>query len=130
MRTNETKPTVIVVANRPRIFRELLHRALADSSERFQVLEVGAEAELAKTLKTIKADWLIVSTDDDHTLSNQTQSVLNAQPSLSAVAVSPDGNRIEVLEASRSGRARRVYHNISLAELVSVLSTTPYAVTS
>ncbi|HXF63160.1 MAG TPA: hypothetical protein VNK95_16155 [Caldilineaceae bacterium] len=130
MRTNETKPTVIVVANRPRIFRELLHRALADSSERFQVLEVGLESDLSKTLRAIKADWLIVTTDDDHTLSNQVQSVLNAQPSLSAVAVSPDGNRVEVLEASRSGRARRVYHNISLAELVSVLSTTPYAVTS
>jgi hypothetical protein len=129
MRNNITNNLVIVVANRPRIFRELLYRALS-STERFEVLEIANEHELGRTLRQAKADWLIVTSEDDGSLPNQAQSALAAQPPLSAVAVSPDGSQLEVLTAGKQERTRQVYQNISLAELVSVLSTAPHAVMS
>jgi hypothetical protein len=130
MGKSETKSNVIVVANRPRIFRELLHLALTTALERFTVFEVSAETELGKALKVISADWVIVTCADDHSLPSQAQAALNAQPALSAIAVSPDGSQVEVMASGTGGRSRRVHHNISLAELVSVLSQTPQPVAS
>ncbi len=113
---------MIVVANRPRFFRELLYRALATASETFQVLEITDEGQLSKTLKGQQADWLIVTSDDDAGLPSAAQSLLAAQPALSAVAVSPDGARIAVHAAGKDGRTRQDYHNISFAQLIAVLA--------
>jgi hypothetical protein len=129
MHNNATKHLLIVVANRPRIFRELLFRALT-SADRFEVLEVANEHELGRTLRGAKANWLIVTTEDDGSLPAQAQAALAAQPPLSAVAVSPDGSQLEVLTAGKEERTRQVYQNISLAELVAVLSTAPHTVVS
>jgi hypothetical protein len=129
MQTTGSKIT-IVVANRPRIFRELLHHALATSSDQFEVRAVNAEPDILKTVRNLPAHWLIVTSDDNHNLPTAAQSLLNSQSDLSLIAVSQDGSRLEVLAAGPDGRDRHVYHNISLAQLVSVLSTTHHPVTS
>jgi hypothetical protein len=130
MQTNESKPITIVVANRPRIFRELLYHALATSSDQFEVQAVSADPEIAKAVRSLGAQWLIVTSDDNHSLPPPTQSLLNSLPGLSLIAMSQDGSRLEVLAAGPEGRQHRVYNNISLAHLVSVLSTMHHPITS
>lgn len=130
MRGNEMRSTVIVIANRPRFFRELLYRALATASEAFQVLEVTDEGQLAKTLKGKQADWLIVTSEEGTDLPSAAEALLAAQPQLSAVAVSSDGARVGVHTASEHGRIRQDYSNISLAQLIAVLAATPQPVRS
>src|SRR5690606_31875452 len=118
---------VIVVANHPRFFRELLYRALATASEAFHVMEIADESQLAKSLKGQQADWVIVTSEEGASLSSAAESLLAAQPSLSAVAVSPDGARVEVIAANagKGERTRQDYWNISLAQLIAVLATPP-----
>lgn len=124
MAKEEIGAKVIVVANRPRFFRELLYRALTTASETFQVLELADESELGKTLRNQPADWVIL-TSEEAKLPAAAESLLAAQPALSAVAVSPDGARVEVIAAGKHGRTRQDYQNISLAQLIAVLAAEP-----
>jgi hypothetical protein len=121
---------VIMVASRPRIFRELLTRALKSASNAFHVLEVTAENELLRLLRQQPAQWLIVSAAEDGTLPATAQAALSNRPGLGALAVSPDGSRIQLVAPGDRDRSQRTYENISLDELISVLSTAPQAVAS
>ncbi len=125
MAKEETSAKVIVVANRPRFFRELLYRALTTASEAFQVLELTDESELGKALRNLPADWVILTSEEEAKLPAAAESLLAARPALSAVAVSPDGARVEVIAAGTHGRTRQDYQNISLAQLIAVLAAGP-----
>lgn len=128
MARKETSAKVIVVANRPRFFRELLYRALTAAPDGFQVFELTDESQLAKTLKHHQADWVIVTSEETN-LPAAAESLLAAQPALSAVAVSPDGAHVEVIAAGKGGRTRQDYQNISLAQLIAVLAADLYPAT-
>jgi hypothetical protein len=122
MAREEKSATVIIVANRPRFYRELLYRALATAPKAFQVFELTDESRLAKAIKDRQADWVIVTSDEDAGLPAAAESLLAAQPALAAIAVSPDGARVEVISAGTNGRTRQDYQNISLAQLIAVLA--------
>ncbi len=129
MGRKEQGAKVIVVANRPRFFRELLYRALATASEAFHVMEIADESQLVKSLKGQQADWVIVTSEEGSSLPTAAESLLASQPTLSAVAVSPDGARVEVIAANadKGERTRQDYQNISLAQLIAVLAAPPRA---
>ncbi len=130
MPSDKVGSTVIIVANHPRFFRELLYRALATAPEDFNVMEIADEGQLAKSVKGQQADWIIVTSEESKSLPSAAESLLATQPALSAVGVSADGARVEVHTTGKEGRTRQDYHNISLAQLISVLAAHPHPASS
>lgn len=92
-------------------------------------MEIADESQLVKSLKGQQADWVIVTSEEGSSLPTAAESLLASQPTLSAVAVSPDGARVEVIAANadKGERTRQDYQNISLAQLIAVLAAPPRA---
>jgi DNA-binding NarL/FixJ family response regulator len=87
------KPIRIVLANRPRLMRELLLATLADRPNIEIVGEVGSEAEIAATVKRTAPDVLVISLDELGKRPRICDTVLRTNPDLRIVAVATEHNR-------------------------------------
>jgi DNA-binding NarL/FixJ family response regulator len=83
----------ILVANRPRLMRELLLATLADRPGIEVVGEVGSEAEIPACVKKTAPDVLVISQDDLAKRPHICDAVLRAHPDVRIVAVATDHNR-------------------------------------
>ncbi len=81
------KPTTIVLANRPRLLRELLRFALVGSGDSFQVVVVDNEGDLAATLRKVAPDWVVVTSQPK--VDNDVQSAW--------LTISQDGSKLRAL---------------------------------
>jgi hypothetical protein len=86
-----TSTVTVVLANRPRLFRELLQHALNTASPKFEVIEVADSAPAASILR--EADWVVVDEDSATTVAKMSASY----PHLGILALEGRGSRARVL---------------------------------
>ena len=83
----------ILVANRPRLMRELLLATLADRPNIEIVGEVSNEAEIPASVKRTAPDLLLISLDDLGQRPRICDTVLRANPDVRIIAVASEHNR-------------------------------------
>ena len=83
----------ILVANRPRLMRELLLATLADRPNIEIVGEVSSEAEIPASVKRTAPDLLLISLDDLGKRPRICDTVLRANPDVRIIAVASEHNR-------------------------------------
>jgi DNA-binding NarL/FixJ family response regulator len=83
----------ILVANRPRLMRELLLATLADRPNIEIVGEVSNEAEIPASVKRTAPDLLLISLDDLGKRPRICDTVLRANPDVRIIAVASEHNR-------------------------------------
>ena len=101
---NNQAPITIVLANRPRLFRELLHHALiaaaAQGHHSFNVLEVTDALPTASALND--AHWLLV--DEDSAI--DAKDLATAHPNLKILAFKGQGAHMHRLDKAGSASAQ------------------------
>lgn len=126
MATKVSQLRRIILANQPRLLREMLGHVFAVTPGLQVVAEVDAPSQLLAVLGQTEAHWLIV-TLDRHKLENEQWPLLSPLNELatpaSLMAISPDGRQVEIQTVETDG-ARHTYtlYDISLAHLLSILS--------
>jgi DNA-binding NarL/FixJ family response regulator len=109
----------IVVANSPRLFRQLVRRALGAIAD-WEVVGVAANPiELAHLVEYADPDWLIASLEIDGRLPTMVESLLARFPSVSVLGIALDGSRVKI---RRMGwREEETLTDATFDELVSAL---------
>jgi DNA-binding NarL/FixJ family response regulator len=83
----------ILVANRPRLMRELVLATLADRPDVEIVGEVSEEAEIPASVKRTAPDLLVISLDELGQRPGICDQVLRTHPELRIIAVASEHNR-------------------------------------
>ncbi|MDE3170351.1 MAG: hypothetical protein KGL75_09420 [Acidobacteriota bacterium] len=86
------KPIRVLVANRPRVIRELMVAAIADQPDIEVVGEVDDESGIVRAVDETRPDFLIVALDRHDALPRFCQPILQAYPQLKIIAIAPDRN--------------------------------------
>lgn len=123
---NEHEPMrIVVLANQPRMFRELLHRALGQIPGAQLILETEDPLQVPGILSRVQTDWLVVSLNSEDELPKSVRKAIEEHPALSVLGFSEDSSRVEVQKKmhEKGNRTRRSYalENVSLPELLSIL---------
>jgi DNA-binding NarL/FixJ family response regulator len=114
------KSVRVLVANRPRLMRELVIATISDQPDIEVVGEVEDESGIEPALEKMRPDFLIVALDGDDRLPEVFQSILRRHPDVKIIAIAPDrntsvfywtflqvrANRIEASEAGVLGALR------------------------
>lgn len=116
-------PVTIVLANRPRLFRELLQHALNTEPGQFRVIEAADAMPSATILRD--AAWLIV--DEDTAM--DAAKIITAHPHLGILSLEGRGSRARVLAPSSLASGEQISDVPTLSALFNVLSqeVTPQA---
>jgi DNA-binding NarL/FixJ family response regulator len=87
------KPTRILVANRPKLMREVILAALADQPDIEIVGEVSEEAEIADQVRAKLPDLLVIALDESEQRPAICERVLRDHPALRIIAVASRKDR-------------------------------------
>lgn len=82
----------VLVANRPRLMRELVLATIADQPDIEIVGEIEHETDIEKAVATTHPDFLIVALEKSNQLSVVCDLVLQNHPQLKVIAIAPDRN--------------------------------------
>jgi chemotaxis response regulator CheB len=82
----------VLVANRPRLIRELVTATISDQPDIEVVGEVQQEMELESVVERHRPDVLIVALERTMQLPTAYQAVLRVYPQMRMIAISPDRN--------------------------------------
>ena len=85
-------PTRVLVANRPRLIRELVTETISDQPDINVVGEIEQENELQDAVLAMKPDVLIVALDRSNHLPLVCESILRSYPAMRIVAIASDRN--------------------------------------
>jgi DNA-binding NarL/FixJ family response regulator len=83
----------VLIANRPRLMRELVMTTIADQPDIEIVGEVGNEADLADAVEQVRPDILILALDDAANRPSQCGFLLGRYPDMRILALAPEQNR-------------------------------------
>lgn len=86
------QPIRVLVANRPRLMRELLMSTISDQPDIEIVGEVRDESEIATVVNETQPDFLIVALERQDRLPDFCQSILQSHPQVKIIAIAPDRN--------------------------------------
>lgn len=86
------QPIRVLIANRPRLMRELLMSTISDQPDIEIVAEIQEESEIAKAVDDTQPDFLIVALERHDRLPNFCQSILQSHPQVKIIAIAPDRN--------------------------------------
>jgi hypothetical protein len=104
------------------MLRDMLHRVLDNTTG---VIVVEAESELSRVrevFRQVQIDWLVVNSTQDGRLPQQAHQLLNHVATLSLLALSQDGNQIDIRLKTGEGKvARYNLMDVTLAGLLSIL---------
>ena len=112
----ETTPITIVLANRPRLFRELLQHALNTASPRFRVVEAADALPSPALLREV--DWLIV----DEEAANEAAKLAVTYPKLGILALEGRGIRARLLAPAAEVAYASKFETPTLDQLFGLLS--------
>jgi len=87
-----TNPIRVLVANRPRLMRELLLTTFADQPDIEIVGEVEDEASIAAIVEKTLPDFLVIAQDNLNSRPALCDIVLRQHPIMRIIAVAPDEN--------------------------------------
>lgn len=85
-------PIRVLLANRPRLIRELVMATIADQPDIEIVGEIQEEIEMSKAVEAARPDLLIVALEKSNRLSGVCQSILQRFPQIRIIAISSDRN--------------------------------------
>jgi DNA-binding NarL/FixJ family response regulator len=85
-------PIRVLIANSPRLIRELMMETIADQPDIDIVGEVTNEADLAKAVNRTQPDFIIVALEKHNRLPAACHSILQEHPNLKVIAIAPDRN--------------------------------------
>lgn len=83
----------VLVANRPRLMRELIMATIADQPDIEIVGEVGDERELTDAVEQVRPDVVILAMEDPEKHRAQCGFLLGRYPQMRILALAPDKNR-------------------------------------
>jgi two-component system nitrate/nitrite response regulator NarL len=83
----------ILVANRPRLMRELILATLADQPDIEIVGEVSDDAEIPELVHKTLPDWLVIALDESGKRPSLCDRILREHPEVRIIAVASDENR-------------------------------------
>jgi hypothetical protein len=112
---------VVALANTPRLMREAMERALMDVPGILIVDLDGNPEKVEELSQQIQVNWLVVTLESGTTMSRRVRRLLHRIPTLSLLAVSPDGDRVEVLVEQDGQIHRYTYWGVRLTSLISLL---------
>lgn len=109
----------IVLANRPRLLREMLEQVLAKVYD----LEIAGQAinlaELLWLVEQKEPRWVIVSLTDSGSIPGTVKSLLNRYPDICILGIALDGSQVRI---NQIGFPEDVtLANLSLEELINIL---------
>lgn len=115
-----TPSVTVVLANRPRLFRELLQHALNTASPRFNVIEAADSPPTMATLR--EADWVVVDEDSATAVTKMSANL----PNLGILALESRGSRARVLAPAEHAENWQHLSEIpTLSTLFELLSQIP-----
>ena len=83
----------VLIANQPRLMRELISATIADQPDIELVGEVGKQKDLAEVVAETRPDVLIVPMDDQNSYRAQCGFLLGRHPEMKILAIAPEQNR-------------------------------------
>jgi len=86
------KPIRVLVANRPRLMRELVMATISDQPDIEIVGEIQDESAITGAVDQTHPDFLIVALDGQDQLPAFCQSILQSHPQVKIIAIAPDRN--------------------------------------
>jgi len=87
-----SKPVRVLVANQPRLMRELLMATIADQPDIEVVGEIRSDGELEHAIEYMRPDFLIVALQDGDVLPKPYDVILRRHPYLKVIGIAPDRN--------------------------------------
>jgi chemotaxis response regulator CheB len=87
-----TQPIRVVVANRPRLMRELVLEAILDQRDIEIMAEIQNEADIARVVDETRPDFLIISLDESNQRPAICDELLRRFPELKILALAPERN--------------------------------------
>jgi hypothetical protein len=116
---NIQTPITVVLANRPRLFRELLQHALNTASPQFRVIETADVVPSPSLLR--EADWVVV---DEESVTSA-EKLAATHPHLGILVLEGRGSRALVLSPGEGPNWQTLPDVPTLAYLFSLLSHVP-----
>jgi DNA-binding NarL/FixJ family response regulator len=98
----------VLVANRPRLMRELILATVGDQPDIEIVGEVENETDIEKAVATTRPDFLIVALEKSNRLSRACDLVLQNHPQLKVIAIAADRNSTMFYWASLKIKSHRI----------------------
>jgi chemotaxis response regulator CheB len=89
----DVKRVRVLVANRPRLMRELVMGTIADQPDIEIVGEVGDDGDLAEAVEHVRPDVLILALDEPQAHRAQCGFLLGQYPAMRILALAPEQNR-------------------------------------
>lgn len=86
------KSVRVLVANRPRLMRELILATISDQPDIEIVGEIQDEEQIESAVSETAPDFLIVALERSNRLSDPCHEVLQKHPNLRIIAIAPDRN--------------------------------------
>lgn len=86
------KPVRVLVANRPRLMRELVVASISEQPDIEVIGEIEEEAGILGAVNEMRPDFLIVALDRHDALPAFCQPVLRDHPYVKIIAIAPDRN--------------------------------------
>jgi DNA-binding NarL/FixJ family response regulator len=86
------KPVRVLVANRPRLMRELVIATITDQPDIEIVGEIQEESGIGSAVDQMHPDFLIVALERYDRLPDFCQSILQGHPQIKIIAIAPDRN--------------------------------------
>jgi DNA-binding NarL/FixJ family response regulator len=85
-------PIRVLVANRPRLIRELVMATISDQPDIEIVGEIEQEADLEHAVEETHPDFLIVALERSNNLPDICKSILRNRPRMRVIAIAADRN--------------------------------------
>jgi DNA-binding NarL/FixJ family response regulator len=101
-------PIRVLIANSPRLIRELMIETISDQPDIEIVGEVTNESDLAKTVDQTDPDFIIVALEKHNRLPASCHAILQEHPNLKVIAIAPDRNSSMFYWASLRVQANRI----------------------
>jgi DNA-binding NarL/FixJ family response regulator len=102
------KSVRVLVANRPRLIRELVAATISDQPDIEVVGEVEEESGIEAAVEEMQPDFLIVALDGNDRLPHLCQSILRRHPEVKIIAIAPDRNTSVFYWASLQVRSNQI----------------------
>ena len=116
-------PIRVLVANRPRLMRELIVTTLASQSDIEIVDEIADETNILKSIEETNPDFVIIAQDKLAERPNVCDTTLQRRPDVRIVAISPRRDYFIYFWASPEIHSRHV--NASEETLLGILRAKP-----
>lgn len=112
------RPIRVILANEPRLLREMLDRVLRKQIDLQVVAEVRNWSRLPKVIAETGADWVVLSLLPNGELPDYADVLIRLYPRIGVIGVARDGSQVKL---KSSDLTEEDLEGISLADLLAIL---------